>query len=77
MQTNGSLSPEQYAVLQSTLVFLNAVTSTLDTQARVTTLEDVELTRTVKDLGLYCIDRMLTAFPTLAEWRALGDGGVQ
>jgi len=77
MQTNGSLSPEQLATLQSVYVFLNAVTSTLDTQARPTIDTDTELTRTVRDLGLYCIDRMLTAFPTLAEWRALGDGGVQ
>ena len=74
MQTNGSLSPEQYATLQSVLTFLESVTATLDTDSRPTFDTDVELTRTVRNLGLYCKDRMLTAFPTLAEWRALGDG---
>lgn len=74
MQTNGSLSPEQLATLQSVLTFLESFTTALDIDARPAFETDVELTRTVRNLGLYCKDRMLTAFPALAEWRALGDG---
>lgn len=76
MQTNGNgnLSPEQYATLQSILTFLESFTAALDVDNRPTSETDVELTRTVRDLGLYCRDRMLTAFPSLAVWRALGDG---
>lgn len=74
MQTNGSLSSEQFATLQTLLVFLEGVTTHLDTQNRSTSDVDVELTKTVRDLGLYCRDRMLTAFPDLQRWRALGGG---
>ena len=74
MQTSSILSPEQFATLQSVLMFLESFTTALDIDARPTFETDVELTRTVRNLGLYCKDRMLTAFPSLAEWRALGDG---
>jgi hypothetical protein len=75
MQTKGSLSSEQFATLQSVLTFLESVSAALDTEIRTTTQTDTELTRTVRNLGLYCKDRLLTAFPALAEWRALGNGG--
>ena len=74
MQTGSILSPEQFACLQSVLTFLESVTATRDTDSRPTFDTDVELTRTVRDLGLYTRDRLLESFPTLAEWRALGDG---
>ncbi len=74
MQAKGSLSPSQYATLQSVLTFLESVTATLDADARRTYDTDVELTRTVRNLGLYCKDRLLESFPALAEWRALGGG---
>ena len=74
MQTNGSLSSEQFATLRSVLVFLESLTTTLDTENRPATDTDLELTKTVRNLGLYRKDRMLEAFPALAEWRALGDG---
>jgi hypothetical protein len=73
MQANRIL-PEQFAVLQTVVVFLDAVTTTLDTEPRPTNPTDVELTRTVRDLGLYLKDRLLVAFPELAQWRALGSG---
>lgn len=72
-----SLSSEQFATLQTLLVFLEGVTTHLDTENRPTSDVDVELTRTVQQLGLYCKDRMLTAFPDLAVWRALGNGDVK
>lgn len=74
MQANGSLSSEQFATLQSVYTFLESVTTTLDVDSRPTVGADVEPTRTVRNLGLYCKDRMLESFPALAEWRALGDG---
>lgn len=77
MQANRSLSPEQFATLQTVFTFLESVSITLDSQTRPTTATDIELTRTVRDLGLYCRDRMLTAFPDLQVWRALGNGDVQ
>lgn len=75
MQANGSLSPEQFATLQTVYTFLKSVTASLDTTYRPTTDTDLELTKTVRELGLYATDRLLTSFPTLAEWAALGDGG--
>jgi hypothetical protein len=69
-----SLSPEQFATVQTVLVFLEAVTTTLETPTRPTEPSDLELTAAVRDLGLYCKDRMLLAFPALAHWRATGDG---
>ena len=75
MQTQSSLSPEQFATLQALYLFLESVTLNTDAITdRPTTITDQELTRAVHDLGLYCKDRMLTAFPALAEWRALGNG---
>ena len=71
------LSSEQLATLQTLLVFLEGVTTRLDTENRSTNDVDVELTKTVRDLGLYCKDRMLTAFPDLAVWRAIGNGDVK
>jgi len=73
MQTNGSLSPEQFATLQTVFVFLESATAILDSQT-LATGTDKEVTNTVLLLGEYCKDRMLAAFPVLAEWRALGDG---
>jgi len=72
-QTNGSLSSEQFATLQTIYIFLESVTATLDTQT-LTPGTDKELTNTVLLLGDLCKERMLVAFPVLAEWRALGDG---
>jgi hypothetical protein len=74
MQATNSLSESHLATLQSVLTFLESVTVTLDTESRPTIETDVELTKTVRNLGLYCKDRMLDSFPALAEWRALGDG---
>ena len=65
---------EQFATLQTFFVFLESVTTTLDTRSRPTDPTDVELTAAVRDLGLYCKNRMLVAFPTLAAWRAIGNG---
>ena len=69
-----SLSSDQFATLQTLFVFLESVTTTLDTRPRPTDSTDVELTAAVRDLGLYCKGRMLVAFPTLAAWRAIGNG---
>ena len=74
MQANGSLSPEQFSTLQSVYTYLKAVTAHLDTR---TIDADAEVSKTVHDLGLYCIDRMIAAFPSLAEWAAIGGGGGQ
>jgi len=72
-QTNGNLSPEQFAALQALFIFLESATAILDAQT-MTTGTDKEVTNTVLLLGQYCKDRMLSAFPEFAEWRALGDG---
>jgi len=72
-QTNGSLSPEQFATIQTLFVFLESATATLDAQT-LATGTDRELTNTVLLLGEYCKDRLLSAFPELAEWRTLGAG---
>jgi hypothetical protein len=69
-----SLTPEQLATLQTIFVFLESASVALVTPTRPTTPTDIELTATVRDLGLYCKDRLLTAFPALVEWRALGNG---
>lgn len=74
MQANRSLSSEQFAVLQTIVVFLESVSITLDSQTRATTPTDIELTGTVRDLGLYCKDRLLAVFPDIQIWRSLGDG---
>ena len=75
MQANGNITPSQFSTLQTVLTFLESVTASLDTDARPTYDTDVELTRAVRNLGLYCRDRLLESFPALAEWRALGGGG--
>ena len=73
MQTNGSLSPEQLATLQSVLTFLESFTTALDIDARPAFETDVELTRTVRNLGLFQRpDPHRISRPR--EWRALGDG---
>jgi hypothetical protein len=77
MQASRSLSSEQFAALQSVFIFLEGVTTHLDVDNRPISDADVELTRTVLDMGRLCISKMLTAFPDLQAWRTLGDGGVQ
>jgi hypothetical protein len=78
MQANGSLSDhlsdQQFATLQTVFTFLEAATTALDVSPRPTEPSDLELTQTIRDLGLYCRDRMLQAFPALAVWRAIGSG---
>jgi hypothetical protein len=72
MQANRSLSPSQFATLQTVLAFLEGVTTHLDTENRTTSEVDIELTRAVRDLGRLCISKMLTDFPDLAVWRSIG-----
>jgi len=74
MKASNNLSHEQISTLQTVFVFLESVSVALDTKTRPTTPSDIELTRTVRDLGLYCKDRLLAAFPALAAWRAIGNG---
>jgi hypothetical protein len=77
MQASRSLSSEQFAALQTVFIFLEGVTTHLDSDNRPTGDADIELTRTVRDMGRLCISKMLTAFPDLQVWRVLGNGGVQ
>jgi hypothetical protein len=72
MQTNGSFSLEQFATLQTVFTFLEAVTIHLETDSRATSEIDWEITNAVRELGLHCTYRMLTVFPPIAVWRALG-----
>jgi hypothetical protein len=77
MQASRSLSSEQFAALQTVFIFLEGVTTHLDTGNGPTSQSDTELTRTMRDMGRLCISKMLTAFPDLQVWRVLGNGGAQ
>jgi hypothetical protein len=77
MQANRSLSSEQFSTLATVLTFLEGFTAHLDADNRATSDADLELTCAVRDLGRLCISKMLTDFPDLQLWRALGDGGLQ
>ncbi len=73
-EPTSSLSREQVATLQSILIFLEAVSTALDTQPRPTRPSDIELTKCVQLLGEICKQRLLANFPEIAEWKALGNG---
>jgi hypothetical protein len=71
MQTNGSLSPEQFSTLRSVYTFLEAATSRFDYES---TSEDSEVSRALADFGRFCSSKMQASFPCVAEWRVLGGG---
>jgi hypothetical protein len=70
--SNRSLSPEQFNTLKSTYIFVKAVTAHLET--RNLFLTDAEISKLMQALGHECADRLLDDFPSLLEWRSLGDG---